>query len=365
MARTDAQRAADSAALAAAWEYVNDDRLKGQDVHAAMRNKAVEYGQANKVAGLTTTVQSNSSNQQSGDVVLGYWTSSSPDQVNTSNPNDYNAVKVHVRRNNQRNNELGLLFGRVFGVNSVEVSARATAVFQDRIRGFKSTPEKGNSSLLPFAVDINDWNNLLAGNGPDDWSHTGNENVAPGGDNILELNMFAGSNGGGGGGGGGNGKGKGKGGGGGQGQNQVAPGNWGSVDLGPSNGTSALRTIIENGPSPSDMAMFPNGEVALNPSTGTLDVGGNPGISAGMQSAIQSVVGQPRTILLYDQVTGNGNNASFRIVGFAGIRVMDVSLTGSNKYIRIQPSYVADPTAISGGSNGQSYFVGQPVQLVR
>jgi hypothetical protein len=73
---------------------------------------------------------------------------------------------------------------------------------------------------------------------------------------------------------------------------------------------------------------------------------------------------KPRTICLYTTVSGNGNNAMFTIVGFAGVRIVDYNFQGSNKYILIHPANVADSTVVSG-NNSKSYNVYQPVTLVR
>jgi hypothetical protein len=100
---------------------------------------------------------------------------------------------------------------------------------------------------------------------------------------------------------------------------------------------------------------------------GSFQLNGETGLSAGFKDEVEQIVGLPRTIFLYDNVTDSGSVASFRIVGFAGITVLDSSLTGTDKYIRIQPTFVSDPTAISGNSAGQNYFVSSPtiIKLAR
>ena len=57
----------------------------------------------------------------------------------------------------------------------------------------------------------------------------------------------------------------------------------------------------------------------------------------------------------------------FTIVGFAGIRILDVKLTGSmsSKKVIIQPAFVVDDAAITGPGSGSSPFVYVPVHLVR
>ncbi len=57
----------------------------------------------------------------------------------------------------------------------------------------------------------------------------------------------------------------------------------------------------------------------------------------------------------------------FTIVGFVGVRIMDVKLTGSmsGKKVIIQPAYVLDDSVIIGPNTGQSAFVFKPVQIIR
>ena len=57
----------------------------------------------------------------------------------------------------------------------------------------------------------------------------------------------------------------------------------------------------------------------------------------------------------------------FRIIGFAGIRIVNVRLTGAmeDKEVLVQPAFVSDDAAITGPGSGPSYFVYQPVHLVR
>jgi|GEM_PF-3356216 len=57
----------------------------------------------------------------------------------------------------------------------------------------------------------------------------------------------------------------------------------------------------------------------------------------------------------------------FTVVGFAGIRIMSVQLTGamSKKAVIIQPAFVVDDSAVTTAGSGPSYFVYQPVRLTR
>ena len=101
---------------------------------------------------------------------------------------------------------------------------------------------------------------------------------------------------------------------------------------------------------------------------GTLLLNGDTGLSAAIKDDLTAIIGLPRAIPLFDQVSGPGNNAMFRIVGFAGIQIVEVTLTGpmNSKRVVIQPAFVVDPTAITGpGSPAFGDFVYEPVKLVR
>ena len=52
---------------------------------------------------------------------------------------------------------------------------------------------------------------------------------------------------------------------------------------------------------------------------------------------------------------------------FAGIRILNVKLTGpmNKKEVIVQPAYVVDNAVITDAGSGPSYFVYQPVTLVR
>ena len=55
---------------------------------------------------------------------------------------------------------------------------------------------------------------------------------------------------------------------------------------------------------------------------------GDTGISAGVKDELASIIGQTRIIPVFSSVSGNGNNATYVIVRWVGVRVMAVKLTG-------------------------------------
>jgi Flp pilus assembly protein TadG len=348
LARTEAQRSADAAALAAAWQLVNDYSATDHVtvLHYASRLKAVAYVASNPVASVRPKIDTNSSNSEKGDVVLGRL--EDPADVTESfsfaDQTRYNAVQVRVRRDAAHGGGANLFFARVFGIGSADIVAEATAMFPDKVRGFRITKENGTCSLLPFAVDESTWQDWRDGVGGDNYAYSPKtESVVGGIDGVREFDLFAAGN---------------------SPSGSIAPGNFGTVDIGNmNNGLGDLARQIREGPSAQDLAWH-GGELALSETTGTTTLNGDPGISAAMKDALQDAVGEARSIMLYREIAGGGGTAEFVIVGFVGVRIVDFSMTGDPKRIIVQPTATVDDSAIIG-SGGNGYYVGKPVRLVR
>ena len=106
-----------------------------------------------------------------------------------------------------------------------------------------------------------------------------------------------------------------------------SPGNFGLLDLdGGSNSNAETAYWIENGY---------DGIFIIPESTGYINVEGDPGISGGsLNGAISSRVSSPeepdRVLFpVFDQVTGNGANTIFHVVGFVGGIIEGFQLTGN------------------------------------
>jgi hypothetical protein len=345
VARTELQRTADSAAMASAWELLGEDRLRGPEylvlTRLRARNTAADYALRNPVCSSAPKVEKNLGNEESGDVVFGRYENG---ELRTDGALvTHNAVRVRVLRNQTRNGEVPFFFARAIGVDSAAAHAEAVAMFRDGISGFRATNSEPFTSLLPFALDVDDWNNLIAGNGADNWDYdTATKDLSPGGDGVREIKLYPSKQQGGG----------------------IVPGNFGTIDIGNSgNSTSVLSRQISDGVSANDLA-YHGGELKLDPVTNTTVLNGETGLSIGMESALHDVRGKSRTIPLYSDVAQSGNTAQFTICGFVGIRVVDFDLNGNNKYIMIQPAVVVDETAISTDSP-TSYHIFQPVMLVK
>ena len=260
---------------------------------------------------------------------------------NASPTKPYNAVRVLVRRDSGLNGEAPMFFGRVFGLTGIAMQAEATAALVRDVKGFK-TPHNGeNLDLLPYALDKQTWNSWIAGNGDDDWCwDPESKTITPGCDGWLEVNLFP--------------------------QGTGSPGNRGTVDIGSSNNsTSDIARQILYGISPADMACM-GGSIAFD-DDGKLYLNGDTGISAGVKDELAAIRGKPRCIPIFSEVNSPGNNATYTIVKWMGIRIMDVKLTGpmSKKHVTIQAAPMVGPGVIPSTITGTSSYVYSPAVLVQ
>lgn len=343
------QNAADAAAMAGASQLLDRGALAGIPnqfaTATAARDQAQKFSSLNTAGGTALALSRNDANSADGDIVLGYI--SNPRDMNSpfnTTATTYNSCRVRPRRVAAQNGSLRLFFGAVLGHGTQDLSATATATYEGAIQGFAmSWAGAPNPKLLPFAYDVNKWRGIFDGTNPDavdQWTYNPvTRAYAKGTDGIKEVNLYPAK---------GN-----------------APGNFGTVDIGPANNSTAdLSRQILYGPNKADLDAI-GGACALGPN-GYINLNGDTGISAGVKDDLAAIRGQPRIIPLFEPpVTGNGNNATYKIVGFAGVVVLDVQLTGGNKYVTIQPEYVQDPTALGGGSSSTSSFVTKPLKLTR
>jgi len=57
-------------------------------------------------------------------------------------------------------------------------------------------------------------------------------------------------------------------------------------------------------------------------------------------------------VCVYDEVTGQGSNANFRIVQFLALTITQVKLTGGSKYVKARVErLVSIPNCETGGSS--------------
>ena len=341
LVRTQSQNSADAAALAATWDLIRGDSLSTPGNVASeltvARSTAAQFAGYNRVGGSAPALAD-------ADVAFGRleYASGGAMVLDFANPSVCNATRVRVRWA-----EVPTFFARVLGIHSASSQAEATAAFLDNFSGFKlPTTGTGKLGVLPFAMDKQTWDALLAGHSTPDISNklAWNEEtgqITNGADGLAEVDLYP--------------------------HRTGSPGNRGTVNIGnSSNSTAVISRQIREGLSANDLAQL-GGKLELGPG-GTLQLNGDTGISAGVKDDLLAVRGQPRCIPLFTTVSGSGNNAKYIIVGFAGVRIMAVDLTGSltNKHVLIQPASVEMLGGIPATDGVQhSSFMHSPVFLVK
>jgi hypothetical protein len=343
--RTQLQKSADAAAMAATWDLIEKDpwKVKSDPLASALErarfaeDKAREYARRNPVAGLEPALAAQ-------DIQVGYLANPSDPsaQMTYTDPTRFNAVRVLIRRTSDQNGLVPLFFGRVIGTNSASSQAEATAAFVNNFGGF-TTPPNGKLAFLPIALDRDTWYGLGA-NGTDDFTwNPKSHQVTEGPDGTPEVNLFP--------------------------QGTGSPGNRGTVDIGSNNNSTAdiARQIVE-GISQADLDHH-GGSLELD-ANGQLFLNGDTGISAGVKDELESIKGRPVVIPLFAEVSGNGNNAWYTIVEFVGACIVEVKLTGNmnSKRVMIQPAPVKILGAIRATGDSQKsqlIYSLSPVCLVR
>lgn len=312
--RADLQNAADAAALAGGSALAGDAMLRvrqgnsSSSVSAEAGALILERAQASGL--LNYSFASSGTVIPSGDIVSGWIDlSSSTSPIDPSRPfSQHNAVQVYVRRTQgSANGPVDFFFASIFGMSEGDVTASAVAAFDDRVSGYDTGA--GGGDLLPFTVDVTEYNNqVAAGNDIYDYD-AGAGNVLSGGDSMPEVNIYPA---------------------------KLAPGNFGLLNIGVGNqGTPALADHIENGVPPEHVENeIGTSELTFYNDDGqatTYNITGNPGLKASLERAIKTRIGDIVAIPVHDQVTGNGANTVYRITGIRFVRVMNVKLQGSSQ----------------------------------
>ncbi|MCC6127065.1 MAG: hypothetical protein IT426_19060 [Pirellulales bacterium] len=344
VAKTELQRTADSAAIAATWELIDPSPSKTTP-QSTLTTSAVAKARDYALKNLVTRDEMQLID---ADITAGFLADpANPlSQLSVSAASGYNAVQVRVRKDDAANGNVPFFFAPVLGIGSAACEAQATAAFVSNFSGFQTPKDGSNLQILPFALDLQTWNDLMNGLVADDnWTSTWSDGqkkwiVTPGADGIKEVNLFP--------------------------QGTGSPGNRGTVDIGSSNNSAAdIARQIVNGISPADMEVM-GGKLQFN-DQGAITLNGDTGISAGVKDELASIIGQPRCIPIFSAVVGPGNNAQYTIVRFAGVRILEVKLTGqmSSKRVVIQPANIRIKGGIpSTGPQGTNFIYSQ-VWLVR
>ena len=334
------QSAADSAAHAATLEIARafgpGGELTEGEAEQLARERAVEM-----IGHFRTGNVASSDADMVRDIRVGRrtWDDVSQKWIQEWGVPPFNMVEVTVRRTNADTTALPMTFARVLGREDFELQVTSVAALHPGV-GFGLPPEPVSNSeadtidILPIALDLGSWTDLL------DQYHTGIQHgyednyswtSARGvnscrGDNIPEISMYPDLNSG------------------------LAPGNRGTVDLGSANNSTAdIKRQIVNGLNAYDLSFFPDNKITFD-TNGALFLNGDTGISAGIQASLESIIGQVRAIPIFIEVTGQGNNATYTVVKFVGIRIIDVKLSGGPKkrHLTVQPAVFSDKHVLRG-----------------
>jgi len=326
--KAELQKTADGSALSAMIDLKEglgpSSQLSNSTVEANARQTVVDVAAANRAGGKESVTADPNNGVRFGQVV---YDSSTGSWVKTWGVAPYNMVEVTVNRSDSGevgDGPLPLSFAPVIGQTTANVEAKAIAAVLPAI-GFRMNPgAPNNPEILPIALDEYTWNDMLAGGGSDDYSwNEANKTVSNGSDGIREVNLYP------------------------YGPQELPPGNRGTVDFGSSsNSTADLKRQILYGLNENDLSYF-GGEITFE--NGPLTLNGDTGLSAGIKTQLTEIIGQPRAIPIFTEVSGPGNNAMFTVVRLVGIRILDVRLSGKNKYVIVQPAIVSSAHAIPGG----------------
>jgi Flp pilus assembly protein TadG len=328
------QSAADAAALAGAERLQNlyvQYYAPGQTQQAQIYNLAT--ADTNDPNGPIRTAQKFCQSNVAGgvavqlltsDITFSYYDGQNP-FVPASQANFPNTITVVVRRDGSANGPLGLFFAPIFGVRTLNLTATASAsVYAGEVASLQVIPGV-NAHILPVALDVNVWTVFdTTGVSPDGQTHLG-----PNGNPQLQVYPFA----------------------------TNTPGSFGLLDVGPpANNTPAFRAWIDNGETPNDIAyLVSNNLLPVSPSAPQPWKCG-PGLHSTLVADFASQIGQPNLIPLftpaspvpnYVAASGTGQNATYAIVGFAGVTVSQATGNGDdNMVIAIQPMAIVDPTSV-------------------
>ena len=296
-ARADLQGAADAAVLAAARELTPDNYgWQGYSEYHA-REMVRNFANSNINAGGSFQIPD-------ADIEIGRYdpaTIYSDGPLTLLDDGILDTVRVTLRQDGVTNDSIPLFFARALGFDQANVVVTATAILPP-VKVLR--PGDG---VLPFAVSINEWNAMSIGT---ERSIYGDGHIEDDDGNHLG-------------------------------------GNWGGVDIGEDIASADdMRDQIRDGLRQSDLDALADDEgpdgLPRIPDNTKLEapvwVSGDPGLSAGIQCAVEDIMFTPRIVPLYDSVSLPGNNSEFHIVAWGIVEVIDVDLHGnlSNKHLTIR-----------------------------
>ncbi|MDB4786470.1 pilus assembly protein TadG-related protein [Planctomycetaceae bacterium] len=313
--KTDLQRSADAACLAAVIDLVpNPDGTQNLDDVSARVREYVQNNMSTATGAISGFVV------LAADIEIGRYDENTiydTGPVTLHQTGIMDAVRVTLRRDGSANGEVPLYFAKVLGIAEKPVTVTATAVLR---RGIAL---KGEGDILPFALPESFWDSLGAG---EELNIYNDNKIEDGfGNQVTVLDALGNS----------------------------VPGNWGTVDIGlEANSTRDLSDQIIQGLDQFDLnALHADGRI---PTTTELKAPvtfqAETGLSVGMKDAVRQIHGQTRIIPIYDTIngefvanSGTGNNAEFHTVKWGVVEVVDSRWNGNrNTWIRSIKAYTYD-----------------------
>jgi Flp pilus assembly protein TadG len=291
--RTDLQRSADAAALAAVQDLIR--KPDGTQDLITARATAAKYASNN--------VDDPSFQVASADIQFGRY---DPSTIYSGtvllNTGTFDTARVTLRRDGATNPKAPLFFARVLGRKDATITATATAILQ------KAEYLDPGTGILPFATPKNLWDSLAPGQ---TWIAYGNGKLADSNGNTV-------------------------------------PGDWGTLDIGStSNSTNDLNNQITDGLRQTDLdALYSDGRIpqkAYIDSSVPASMQGDSGLSDGLKQSVVGVTGQKRLVPIYDQLAGHlaGNNVEIHVVGWGVVTVVDSKWKGAtNTYVTLRKSHL-------------------------
>jgi len=338
------QSAADAAALAGAAQLPDNFAA----YYMVSQNGQGAYSQSQAQAAILATAQRNAANYAttfaanngaaelasltlaSNDIEFGFTDAAgnyTPQPAYAGYPN---TVKVTLRRDMSANGPLGLFFGCVLGVNSVNLTATAAATIQAAtVHSFQTSNSDAKIRILPMTYDVNHWNNFVTtGMGPD-----GNLTTDGNGNPVLPVYPSV-----------------------------KFTGNFGELSLDQSNdGASTLSSWIDYGVSTTDIQSDISAGVlplSAQPPNAPPNWKGDPGLKTSTIQTTDNQVGQTYLMPLFKPVndgssnpanyqagTGQGANYYYSVVQFVAIKVY----SADNKSIVVKPQALIVPNSIVNG----------------
>jgi hypothetical protein len=330
--KADLQDAADAAAMAAASAYATDAmtrvRTDPNDYEATAEVSSLATGRAHEISRWNPSWATTTTLIEPGDITLGWLDlDSATSPIEPGRPaSEYNAVRVVVRRTEGgANGPVDLLFAAIFGRHIAEITASATAVYDDRTAAVNSAR---SPDILPFTIHEDLYDAYLQA-GEDQFTYNEEGDfVTTGPDGLTEVNLYP---------------------------HRTTPGNFGLLNIGtPNQGATAVEWQIANGVPPTDFAAEVGSEVITfvdevgDPTT--YDMTGDPGLAASLESAISSRQGDLVGFFVHSTAILNGSNTIYTITELHYGYLMDVRLSGgpSRTGLWIQPiSFTGDGVIIS------------------